>query len=182
LPAWHRYEDYRELYASRRALGGGVILTQIHELDYLGWLFGPPRRVFAIGGHFSGLEVDVEDTASLLLEHVVDGTMVPVHVHQSYTMQPPVRTCEVTGEQGRILVDLRNATVEVTGASGQRTELSEFARFDRNDMFMEEMKHFVACVRRTAAPVVSIAEGAGSLRVALAARESMDSRAVVALR
>src|SRR5262249_36218301 len=42
LPNFHRYEDYREMYASRRELGGGVILSQIHELDYLIMLFGMP--------------------------------------------------------------------------------------------------------------------------------------------
>lgn len=43
LPGWHPYEDYRTTYAARRDLGGGVILTLIHELDYAYWLFGAPR-------------------------------------------------------------------------------------------------------------------------------------------
>ena len=68
LPGWHTYEDYRQMYASRADLGGGVILSQIHELDYLYWLFGLPKRVFALGGHLTRLEVDVEDIASILLE------------------------------------------------------------------------------------------------------------------
>ena len=38
LPDWHPYEDYRESYAARRSLGGGVLLSQIHEFDYLCWL------------------------------------------------------------------------------------------------------------------------------------------------
>ena len=73
LPGWHPYEDYRQMYASRAELGGGVVLSQIHELDYLYWLFGMPRRVMAMGGHLSSLEIDVEDTASILMECVVDG-------------------------------------------------------------------------------------------------------------
>ena len=34
LPDWHKYEDYKNSYASKN-LGGGSILTQIHELDYV---------------------------------------------------------------------------------------------------------------------------------------------------
>ena len=49
LPGWHTYEDYRRMYASRADLGGGVVLSQIHELDYVYWLFGMPKRVFAWG-------------------------------------------------------------------------------------------------------------------------------------
>ena len=37
LPDWHPYEDYSKGYAARDDLGGGVVLTCIHELDYLYW-------------------------------------------------------------------------------------------------------------------------------------------------
>jgi predicted dehydrogenase len=181
LPAWHRYEDYRELYAGRRDLGGGVILTQIHELDYLAWLFGQPARVFALGGHLGDLEIDVEDTASLLLECHVEGRPVPVHLHQDYLRRPPARTCEVIGEDGRVEVDFHALAVRVVDAEGRATETTSFAEFDRNDLFVEEMAHFLACVRREAAPHVTVAEGARSLRLALAARESLETGAVVAL-
>ena len=33
LPGWHPYEDYRTMHVSRRELGGGVLLAQIHDLD-----------------------------------------------------------------------------------------------------------------------------------------------------
>jgi predicted dehydrogenase len=181
MPAWHTYEDYRELYASRRDLGGGVILTQIHELDYLTGLFGTPRRVFALGGHLSGLDVDVEDTASLLMECVVDSGVVPVHVHQDYVMRPPARTCDVIGEDGRIVVDFRGATVRVEDSGGQLVENTSFDAFNRNDMFLEEMSDFLACVRGGSTPAVSLADGAVSLRVALAARASLETGSVVNL-
>jgi len=37
VPAWHPYEDFRELYACRADLGGGVLLTEIHEVDLCYW-------------------------------------------------------------------------------------------------------------------------------------------------
>ena len=43
----------KESYAARADLGGGVVLTQIHELDYLYWLFGSISTVKAEGGHES---------------------------------------------------------------------------------------------------------------------------------
>ena len=39
LPDWHPDEDYRDSYASKENLGGGVVLTCIHEIDYLHWFF-----------------------------------------------------------------------------------------------------------------------------------------------
>ncbi len=50
MPSWHPYEDYRLSYASRREMGGGVLLTQIHDFDYLGWMAGWPEQAYALGG------------------------------------------------------------------------------------------------------------------------------------
>ena len=50
LPDWHPWEDHRQSYSARADLGGGVVLTLIHPLDYLHWLFGPVRRTQAATG------------------------------------------------------------------------------------------------------------------------------------
>jgi predicted dehydrogenase len=39
-PDWHPNEDYSKSYASRDEPGDGVVLTGIHELDYIYWFFG----------------------------------------------------------------------------------------------------------------------------------------------
>lgn len=181
LPGWHTYEDYRQMYASRADLGGGAILSQIHELDYVYWLFGPPRRVFALGGHLSSLEIDVEDVASALFECVVDGRAVPVHVHQDYLQRPPARGCKVIGDAGKILVDLQELSVTVFDAQGGLAEASDFAGFQRNELFLREAEHFLACIKGEETPKVTVRDGAQSLRMALAAKESLATGRVVEL-
>src|ERR1700733_4842501 len=111
LPAWHPYEDYRQMYAARADLGGGVVLSQIHEFDFLYSLFGLPDSVYAIGGHWSELEIDVEDTASILMESSVNGRPLPIQLHQDYLQSPPNRQCEVIGDRGRTVMDLQAQTV-----------------------------------------------------------------------
>ena len=85
------------------------------------------------------------------------------------------------GEDGRIEADLDARSMRVVDVLGRSTETTAFEGFDRNDMFVEEMARFLACVRREAVPHVSVADGARSLRLALAARESLDTGAVVTL-
>jgi predicted dehydrogenase len=179
LPGWHPYEDYRAMYASRRDLGGGAILSQIHEIDLAYWYFGMPRRVFALGGHWSSLEIDVEDTASILLECAVDGRPLPVHVHQDYVQRPPSRRAEILGDEGKIIVDLHVPEVRVVDAKTGRVDVEGLRDFQRNELFLAELRHFLACVEGREAPTVSLREGARSLAVALAARRSIDSGAVV---
>jgi predicted dehydrogenase len=180
LPNWHPYEDYRQSYAARRELGGGVLLTQIHDFDYLGWLFGWPRRLFCVGGKLSNLEIDVEDTASTLMECEVAGRTVPIHLHQDYLTNPGERSCDVVGESGKISANLAGGILQVWTGDGKLASQERFDMIDRNQIFLEELKHFLACLEGTETSRVTAREGARSLQVALAARESMTTEKIVA--
>ena len=181
LPGWHPYEDYRGSYAARANLGGGVVLTQIHELDYLSSLFGVPKRVFAMGGHWSGLEVDVEDTASALLEFSAHGRTLPVHLHQDYLQHPASRQCEVIGDRGKVIMDLPSLTVTLHEFNGSQPTTHSFSDFDRNQLFLDEMQHFLTCVQERRRPIVDLHGGVTSLRMALAIKRSISSRTLVSL-
>ena len=151
LPGWHPYEDYRAMYAARADLGGGVILTQIHEFDYLYSLFGLPRRLFAIGGHLSNLEIDVEDVASTLMEFNVDGRILPVHLQQDYLQRPVSRSCEVLGSRGKVLMDLPSTSVtRYDGEAGRRQP--DLADWNRNEAYQDELRHFLDCVQTRRSP------------------------------
>jgi predicted dehydrogenase len=175
LPDWHPYEDYRDSYAARRSLGGGVILTLIHEIDYLTWLFGVPKHVFAVGGHLSSLDIDVEDVASVLARCDVDGRPFPVHLQLDYLRRPPRRTCAVLGESGALDLDLRRNRLTLTSTTGTETTLFDEPSLDRNELFVAELADFMSARSRREAPRVSLAAGIAGLRVALAARESIQS-------
>jgi len=70
LPEWRPERDYRALYSAHAAGGGGALRDLSHELDVAGWLFGPWRRVAALGGRWGDLEIDSDDTFALLGEFV----------------------------------------------------------------------------------------------------------------
>jgi predicted dehydrogenase len=174
LPGWHPYEDYRQMYASRADLGGGVLVTQIHEFDYLYALFGLPRRLFAAGGKRSELEVDVEDVASTLMDY--DG--LPVHLQQDYVQRPPSRSCEVIGSRGKVVMDFPSLSVKRWDGDGKLVEDQTWT-VDRNNLFLDELRHFFDCVRARSKPEVDLCDGIASLRMALAARESMTTGMMV---
>ncbi len=177
LPAWHPWEDYRESYAARHELGGGVLLTQIHDIDYACWLFGAPARVSAVGGHLTDLELDVEDLVCATLECGRDGRMFPVELRLDYVQRPPVRRCAVLGADGRLALDFVAGTLECTDVGG-RVSIVDVG-FPRDQLFVDEARHFLDCIAGRARPVVDARAGAESLRVALAARASMRRGAPV---
>jgi predicted dehydrogenase len=175
LPGWHRYEDYRTLYASKRALGGGVVLSQIHELDILYWFFGRPRHIVSMGGHLSDLEIDVEDVASTLLSY--DGMVA--HLHQDYVQQPPQRQIEIVGSAGKMSIDLRALTVQAYGDAGQSIRSESFEGLERNRLFLDELNSFINAIKTRSAVPVDLATGRQSLEMALAIRRSIDTGARV---
>ncbi|MBU4289001.1 MAG: Gfo/Idh/MocA family oxidoreductase [Proteobacteria bacterium] len=180
LPDWHKYEDYRQMYASRKDLGGGVVLSQIHELDYLYDLFGMPCRVFALGGHLSSLEVDVEDVADILIETTFNGRSLPVFVHMDYIQKPPSRSCKVIGESGKITMDLTSLKV-IVERPGQEKEIHDFSGFDRNELFVSEIDHFFQCVETRQQPAVTIKDGFNSLKIALSVKKSMETVQIISI-
>lgn len=175
MPAWHKYEDYRDLYAAKKELGGGVITSQIHELDYLYWLFGPPKKIFALGGHLSNLEIDVEDVASTLMSCTYDGLDIPIHLHQDYLQQPTSRVCKVIGEDGIAVIDFVAVKLMQYKKNGELIKEKHFRDFDRNQLFLEQMENFFECVKIRRQPLVTLEDAAVSLKVALAIKKSLST-------
>src|SRR5438034_6395276 len=99
LPFWRPGTDYREGYGARQATGGGIILDSIHEFDYLAWLLGRPREVFAYAGRVSSLEIDTEDNADVLLRFDYGAV---ANIHLDYLQRTYRRACDFIGEDGVI--------------------------------------------------------------------------------
>lgn len=175
LPDWHPYEDYRASYAARAELGGGVVLTQIHDYDLAWWLFGAPRTVAATGGRLSDLDIDVEDTVDAQLE----GGAVPVTIRQSFASRPPRRTISVDGENGSVTVDLLNGRIS---SHPRLAAAGAFADYQRNQMFVDEVRHFLACVSGAEVPAVPLDAGIAVLRIALAVKDAMRSARTVEMK
>ena len=181
LPNWHRYEDYRQMYAARADQGGGVILSQIHEMDLIYWYFGLPRSLSTHGGHLSGLEIDVEDSASSLMRFEGERGCFPLLLHQDFVQRPPSRKFRIVGDAGCAEMDLIANRLCVYDAVGELCEQNDFAGFNRNDMFLEQARHFLDCLGSGNKPVVDLMAGVQILRLALAARRSLHEGCEVQL-
>lgn len=173
LPNWHKYEDYRQMYAARADQGGGVILSQIHEMDLIYWFFGLPQNILCVGGQLSNLEVDVEDTATSLMQYHGERGSFPIHLHQDFIQRPPVRTFKIIGDGGSAVMDLVNTRLTIYDALGEVVESEAFDGFVRNDMFLNQARHFLDCLQGRDQAQVTLFDGLQSLRLALAARQSL---------
>jgi predicted dehydrogenase len=175
MPGWHPYEDYRSSYAVSKELGGGALVTQIHDFDYAMWLFGQPSHVFSVGGKISELEMNVEDSVQVLMQFQQNNNPLPVTISLDYLQWPSKRTINIVGDRGSIQCDLTKNEVIVNNRVNNHIEEHKFPDFDRNELFIREMNNFLAFVRGDEEPTIDLQSSVSSLRVALAARNSMNT-------
>jgi predicted dehydrogenase len=181
LPGFHPWEDYRSSYAARSDLGGGVVLTLCHPLDYLGWMLGEAQSVWAFTGKASGLEISVEDTAEIGLRF---NNGVIGSVHLDYTQRPATHTLEIVGEQGTLRWDNTSGKCSLYRAGVEPAGWEKFnlpQGFERNDLFLAEMRHFIALVRNEENTLCDFSEGMRSLLWALSAHKSAQEKRLVEL-
>jgi len=66
-PDWRPNKKPDDLYAARKELGGGVLLTECHELDLINWLLGPVTQVIARESELFS-DMDVEYNAQMMVD------------------------------------------------------------------------------------------------------------------
>ncbi len=180
LPGWHPWEDYRRSYSSRADLGGGVILTLSHPLDYLRFLLGDVDSLWAFSDTRGDLGMDVEDTAEIGLRFA-NGVIGSVHL--DYLQQPTSRYFEIVGTKGTMRWDDASGVLSVYGAenggSGEWVSFPPPLGFERNSMFLAEMEHFIDVIHGDAEPLCTVQDGIRALEIALAARQSSQADKVI---
>jgi predicted dehydrogenase len=179
LPDWHPAEDYRQGYSAQAALGGGVILDAIHEIDYARWLLGSVSSVACFAGKQSDLEIDTEDTAAILLRFA-SGAIGEIHL--DYVQRAYSRTCHLIGDTGTIRWDYSAGAVVWYSAQTRTWEtFHNPPGWQPNQMYLDEMCHFLRCLSGLEQPTLDVFEAARVLEVALAAKMSAREQRFVKL-
>lgn len=170
LPDWRPTVDYRANYTARADLGGGIMLDASHEIDLVTWLLGKPIDVTAASGRSSALEVDVEDSATLLLGYPQGRHAV---VHMDFVRRGYCRTLDLVGESGNIVADLGTRSVRI-----ERSKQSiDHLPVPEGDMYVLELADFLASVDERREPLVTLEQGAAVLKIVeLAKAAATDGR------
>jgi predicted dehydrogenase len=169
LPDWHPWEDYRQSYSARPDLGGGVVLTLSHPLDYLRWLFGDVSSLSAVVHNSGSLGIAVDDQAELILEF---SRGVLGSLHLDYLQRPPAHWLEIICASGTLQWEATSGLLRVQQAGDDEQTHRPPDGFERNDLFLEQTRHFIEVVAGKAAPMCTLEDGVQALKLALAAHAS----------
>ena len=134
LSTWRPHSDYRKGYSAKTDEGGGVLLDLSHELDYLQWLFGRFTKAVGHGGHFSELEIQTEDTFSLMgvCERAAHVTATMNYTDRNKKRTLTAVTTEHTFEAdliaGSLKVDGKTETYQIEGNHSYETMVEDLVK------------------------------------------------------
>ncbi|MDB5059693.1 MAG: oxidoreductase domain protein [Chloroflexi bacterium] len=162
--------------------GGGVILDiTVHDADTLRFVLGSEPLEVTASAAQQGL-------ASGALEDTVMGVMsfengVQAQFHDAFTI-PHARTgFEVHGTGGSLIAEgvmTQEPVGTVSLIRGERRELVDVGH--RENLYERSVREFIKAVNGTGEPAATGEDGVRSLAIALAVRESVQTRRHVALR
>jgi predicted dehydrogenase len=181
LPSWRPDNDYRQGVSAQHALGGGALLELSHEIDYLRWIFGEVDWVQAVLAQQSDLEIDVEDSAHLILGFVAKSTerSIVATVNLDFIRQDTTRSCTVIGKLGSLRWNGIAGAVELWALGTQGWQEVYKYQATRDDSYVSEWQNFIACIKQGAEPLITGEDGLKVLQIIDAARLAAKSKSQV---
>ena len=170
LPDWHPWESYRDGYAARADLGGGVHHTLCHPLDLLlGW-FGLPCSVTGALTCRGPLGLDVAESADAWLEWP-DRSRASIHL--DYWRRPGRFRLDWLGTGGTAVWDFASGELQIRHDPEPSPRIERFPGLEaREALFAEQARHFLAVVAGRESPRAGLRDGIEAVRVTLALEES----------
>ena len=120
---WAKGRELKDFYTLKESNGGGVLLSQIHEIDYSVYLFGKHYPISAVYGSMLGFEV--EDNISIMSVLDIGERCGLININLDFLSKIPTRKITIYGMDKIETFDLMNKSVIW------------------NDLFIEEMKAFL---------------------------------------
>ena len=133
MPSWQPGRDYRKSFRCFNDRGGGVDVDLLHEIDYMIYLFGTPKKVHRVAGKFSHLEMDACDLATYIFEY----SDKVVEMHLDYFGRVRNRQTELYAEDDVIVVDFNKQSCEYR----LKEEVEHYEADDH--FYQDEMAYFL---------------------------------------
>jgi predicted dehydrogenase len=139
LPDWRPGSDYREGVSGQDKLGGGALLELSHEIDYATWLFGWPQSLQCSRARLSPLEIDVEDSAHLLLEYADKR----VSVQLDFLQRVANMAVQIVGSKGTLAADLIKEELRLVTPEHPEGRALEAPKLPNgNDIYLRQFDFF----------------------------------------
>ena len=179
LPDWRPEIDYRNSVSSQKCLGGGVLFELSHEINYLHWIFGEVEKVSGWLTKTSDLDIDVEDTAHLIIGFKSSETVgsLTATVNMDFVRRDKTRSCTLIGEKGSLFWNGIDGKISIRDNKSANWSTLYNLPHTPDESYQEQWKYFLNCVKhKKNNPAVSVNDGLQTLKIIQAARSSAKNQ------
>ena len=142
LPYWHPNENYKNSYASKKTLGGGVINTINHELDLIQYFFGEPTNIMTTKSNVGDLGIEVEDIAESILSF--KDKIVSLHI--DFLQKDYDRNIKILGSLGKIVWNWHENEIKII-LHNKKNEYINIGEIDINQLYIDELIDFFELIK-----------------------------------
>ncbi len=167
LPNHHPYEDFRNSYAARKDLGGGVVLGLSHEIDMIRSFYGFPNDISILDCNQNQLDLDVEDTVSVEMDYSFFDLSFKLNLFLTYAQKNEERFFEIEFEKAFLRCNLIKNEIKITHKDDSKPEIISFSKLSRNELFLDELKEFLSSVRKREKKIKPFTDGLDTLKLCL---------------
>ena len=161
---------YRDIYYTRHETGGGAIQDALtHSINAVEWLVGPVTRLVVDADHCVLEGVDVEDTVHVITRHGEVMGSFSLNQHQA----PNETSLTVVCEQGAVRYEAHRSRWVSCVEPGTQWQTEAAFPLERDDLFVRQANAFLDLMHGVGEPPCSLADGLQTLRVNLAALQSV---------
>lgn len=163
---------YRETYYTRHETGGGAIQDALtHVMNAAEWLVGPVTKLAADAEHCVLEGVDVEDSVHVMTRHQNVLGSFSLNQHQPVNESSLTVLCERGSAKLQMHMSSWSSCIE----PDSDWKIEEQFTLERDDLFVRQAEAFIDQLNGKAEAACTLAEGLQTMRVNLAALESVDT-------
>lgn len=171
----HDYLKNRPWFLDKEKSGGGIWISGgVHDVDMLRMLIGEPEEISLFESRKILLEMEGEDTIAALIRFsnnavgiITESFSTKVFKRSSPLGCPSV----INGDLGTI--SSVSDGIEIYSERLEAKNKFIKIRLEENDTFLEEIKHFIECIKYEKKPITSGEEERKTLAVVSAGYESL---------
>lgn len=182
LEKWRSGLDYSSSVSARKELGGGALLELSHEIDYLLWIFGDIKWVMSVLSKQSDLEIDVEDSANILMginSGNQDNKITTASLNIDFIRHDDARNCFAIGEAGTLKCNLLSGSVHIMkkGEDNWKKIFSE--PVDQDYTYSYQLRNLISSIENHNELEANGEDGLKALKVIDATRHSSKLKKIV---
>ena len=129
--------------------------------------------------NIDNLDISVEDYSTSIIQFK---DKITAELHLDFFQGPEYRKCKIKGTNGIIFWNSINNEVKLYNNRKKRwVSILKLKNYERNQMYIDEIKHFIKCVKSRKKTVNSLDDGIKTLNIALAMKKSATHKKIIKL-